>query len=304
MPAPLRDRIQQWEASPPPGAWNHIASAIAEDNAERQLSQRLQAMELPAPDPAWEKIAGSLGGSNTSSEQIKKTPVIPIRPLYPYMIRYASIAAAIAVLVWLFNENPFGGWKPDLSTAIVPVPVPKGKITTAETAAAPAKARSGSAVAVSAATANNSNNAGSSNDASNLRTEAPIAANEFSNPDKRRKMVHATLRYTSNGVGRQTIPIIQVANPSAMGMRSLPVQANDPRYIHVFNEQGIPVKLSAKFAPLYYRLIKELEADGVSGAGAMLKRLQEQVQQGAFIPDPENMFDMLRLRELLRENNK
>ena len=41
MSDPLRNRIQQWEAAPPPEAWQNIAGELVEINAEQRIRARM-----------------------------------------------------------------------------------------------------------------------------------------------------------------------------------------------------------------------------------------------------------------------
>ncbi|MFT4022621.1 MAG: hypothetical protein QM664_02410 [Flavihumibacter sp.] len=256
---PLRDRIQAWEVTPPPGSWEKIAAALSEDRPaaaghgdepESSLRDRMTAYEATPPAGAWQAIAASLGKTTGEDHRYPRAKVVPQHSLRPYLYRYAGVAAIVALVVWGLNSNFFDPQKQNISTSIVRVPAPGGK-----------------------------QNAGI----------APAA------PDQR-NLPHALPRPTATLAASFPYSL-----PPVTALRQLPATTPDARYFRISNEKGYPVRLSAKFAPLYYQLLSDLETKSGS-TRLLLEALQQQAQQATFGPDPANLLDMARIQELLVEN--
>ncbi|HOA38551.1 MAG TPA: hypothetical protein PLQ32_11650 [Flavihumibacter sp.] len=266
MPVPLRDRLQAWEVTPPPGTWEKLSAALSEDNAnlgekraEIALRDRLRQYETPPPAAAWQAIAAGLEQDDSQQqgahpkrdkpvdEVYPQAKVVPHRSLAPYLYRYAGIAAIVALVVWGLNSNFFNLQKQDLNTSIVRVPAAKPNAT------------------ISAA------------------------------PDPRH-LQHGLPR-TVNLLAANYINTL----PPASALRQLPATTPDARYYRISNELGQPVRLSAKFAPLYYQLLSDLETES-GAAGTSFKQMQQALLHGSFMPDPANLFDVVSLKDVLEND--
>ena len=89
--------------------------------------------------------------------------------------------------------------------------------------------------------------------------------------------------------------------PPASALRQLPATTPDARYYRISNELGQPVRLSAKFAPLYYQLLSDLETES-GAAGTSFKQMQQALLHGSFMPDPANLFDVVSLKDVLEND--
>jgi hypothetical protein len=100
----LKERLYNYEASPPPGTWNKIAAAIEESMIGAEFQGTLHNMEVTPPKSAWKNIAASL----------EKEPavVISTRRKYIPVLRYAAAAAVAALILLaglrLFNQSTSG----------------------------------------------------------------------------------------------------------------------------------------------------------------------------------------------------
>lgn len=94
----LKEKLYNYEASPPPGTWNKIAAAIEESMIGAEFQGTLHDMEVTPPRSAWKNIAASL----------EKEPamVIPAGRKYIPVLRYAA-AAAVAGLILLAGLRLF-----------------------------------------------------------------------------------------------------------------------------------------------------------------------------------------------------
>ncbi|MBC6490063.1 hypothetical protein ACFSQD_07010 [Flavihumibacter stibioxidans] len=284
MTDPLRNKLSNWETPPPSGAWENISREVSEYRAEKSLSERLLAAENAIPADSWQAIAQSL---STGTTILQQTPVfrppIPIRPLYPYLIRYGAAAIVIGFLAWVLVDNPFR--EPEsITTSIIPA---QNTVTEKPLAASPE-------------TPSNSQDDIPSG-------KVPLALNSVGSglSEKRnflkREPKHAVVR-PRYAVNVQT-PRSQVLpkKAPASGIQSLPVQNRDPRYILVADQNGSPVKLSAKFAPLYYHLSNPGSSNPTGTPPAIMDKLEQMILRSQYIPEPTNLFDLLRLRDILQQ---
>lgn len=286
MTDPLRNKINNWEATPPPGAWDGLARELAEYKAEKNLAKRLQAIEDSVPQKVWQAIASQLAdASGAKSDHPAFRLPVPVRPLYPYLFRYGAAAILIGFLAWVLFENPFS--KQESVTASI---VPAESKTPEKVQADPI---------ISAPVIVDENPA-----IQEINSAAPLAAG-FANNVKypRREPRHAVIRHRNTAVSPTENRQVYLNKPPQSAIKALAVQNPDPRYIRITDQNGIAVKLSAKFAPLYYRLSNQGSAGYSESNTPALNKLEQRIRQTAYAPDPANLFDLLRLREILQQEN-
>lgn len=281
MRDPLGHKLNQWEASPPPGAWNEISRELGEWNAEQRVSRKLNQWEAAPPSNSWAAISGQL--SPGAEETIIRRDDIPVRSLFPYMMRYAGAAAIIGVIAWFFwTSSPFQG-AGEIATSAIPMSTVK---------------EAPSAVSSPVQTHPTA-------DDSPLGKEKPEQA-EQKNPSRydrirnRRDPGYAevqkakTISGSLNGNWHRLLSG-QLSDPA---IQKLPVQHNDPRYIRIATNTGQPVRLSAKYAPIYHQLTY---ANDNGSSRYSINAIEQQLMKSPYIPDPGNLFDMLQLKDLLEE---
>ncbi|MET0466879.1 MAG: hypothetical protein ABW007_27205 [Chitinophagaceae bacterium] len=93
----LRDKLNNYEVTPPANAWNRIADALDEAHQGDQFPARLHAMELAPPPAAWDKIAASLGQDD---QQAGEAIVINQPSRFKQYIRYAAAAVVIGAVAF------------------------------------------------------------------------------------------------------------------------------------------------------------------------------------------------------------
>ncbi len=279
MNDPLRDKMHDWQASPPPDAWTKIAGELEELNAEKAISTRLIAFESTPPAQIWNRVMQELHGSEPESEQsIPLNPVVPVRPLYPYLIRYGAAAVLIGLLIWAFNRNPFENTSQTATASLVPIENNSGPQVT-------------SPVVTPAA------------DGDIKETPQLIHINEAP-PDRRetrRQPQYSSLRNKPAARHVNGNPEISVnyPHPPTISQSMLPVQSNEEGYIILRQGDGQKVRMSTKFAPLYYSLINQQEH---ASNASMLNTLQQRINRSPYIPDPNNLFDLLRFSDLIQQD--
>lgn len=283
MSDPLSNKMNQWEASPPPGVWKAISVELQEWNAEKKLAQRLGATEAIPPPGNWAAIAGQLAPEDTNKGFQRGD--VPVRTLFPYFLRYGAAAIVIGLLAWVFSSNSFKGAS-EITTAAIPLqsttpdPARNNNIleeASASTEPVPAVSQQGGSQAILSGASGNG-------------------------PRRRKDPVHAPVKYYPEVVYQQTSNWEQALTRGleTQSIRSLPVQQRDLRYIRIAAQNGTMIRLSAKFAPIYHHLTNI--SDGFTGTILPINRIEQQIQKAHYVPYPGNMFDLLLLKELFQEN--
>lgn len=279
MRDPLSHKLNQWEASPPPGAWEHITREMSEWNAERRLAQKLNNWDATPPVTSWSAIAEKI--SPVSSPGSSSTGAIPVRTLTPYLIRYGAAAAVIGLIVWVIWSMPVKETS-ELATSTIPLANQQSVIT-------PSLNTPGirSTEPVMEEFAEGRNNTRQSNAAGGSRNRDPREPAYAL--VKRNRIASETM-----GSNWQKELVNQFLNPA---IRQLTVQHADSRYIRIASNNGNPVRLSAKYAPIYHQLT--YSENGNSRYN--INSIEQQLLKSPYIPDPGNLFDILQLKELLEE---
>ena len=127
MNSDLQNKLQQFSADPPEGAWNKIVHAL---DAEESFVQRLFEYEETPATANWQKIEQQIDA------QPEEAQVITLRKRFARPMRYiaaASILAVILVTVTLTADRTEAGALEAEGTTLAPaasVPVTTGTIST------------------------------------------------------------------------------------------------------------------------------------------------------------------------------
>lgn len=271
----LSNKMNEWEASPPPGAWEPISQHLQEFNAERKLSRRLLDYGEVPPTGTWQQISGAM------QKDAPVVEIVPVRPLYPYLMRYAAAAAMIGFIVWFLSTSTLEGPK-DLTTAALPLT----EATAVPVTEPPSAAKPNTSIATQLADGSFINESPSSLKRRISRREPTHAAVKRNDAE----FAYSPSEWTPEIAQH----IYRLFN------RKLPVQQSDMRYINVSSANGAPVRLSAKYAHVYLSLT---EGTGTEPASQQsFRKLEQQLLNTLYVPDPGNLFDLLQLQELLQEN--
>src|ERR1043165_954169 len=87
----LKDKLYNYEQTPPPAAWDKIAAALDESHISDEFPSTLYNAVATPPQDAWEKIAGAL-------EPAEPAPVSITRRFS--FVRYAAAAAVIGLVAF------------------------------------------------------------------------------------------------------------------------------------------------------------------------------------------------------------
>jgi hypothetical protein len=291
MSEPLSNKMNQWECSPPPGAWQAISLELQEWNAEKKLAQRLQAIETVPPAESWTAIAAALNQqAQPAAILVEKRVESPaprretrVRTLFPYLIRYGAAAAVIGFIAWALINSNSGGRNLN-STAI---PLSSQASAHSEAGLVPrVEQPAQNTIAQTSRSEGNRSELGRSQSATRKRKDPSYAFVRHSRSQSQRVSTNWEQLFSTK---LRTEPI-----------RSLPVQQRDQRYIQIAAQNGNTIRLSAKFAPIYHYLTNRTEE--TVPQFQTISRLEQQLQQADFVPNPANLFDLLMLKELIEEN--
>lgn len=279
MRDPLSHKLNQWEASPPPGAWENISHEMSEWNAEKRLAQKLNNWDAPPPAANWSAIAEQI--SQKYSQPPFKRGDIPVRTLSPYLIRYGAAAAVIGIIAWVLWSSPFKD-ATEMATSTIP-------LTTEQAAATPSGTVSSAPSAERAAEeyAEVTNRDKQSNYSGGPKSRDP---RELAYTLVKRNRI--TMETTGSNWQKELVS--QFLNPA---IQQLPVQQTDSRYIRISSQNGNPVRLSAKYAPIYHQLTYSENGNSRYSINA----IEQQLLKSPYFPDPGNLFDILQLKELIEE---
>lgn len=293
MSDPLSNKMNQWECSPPPGAWQSISVQLQEWNAEKKLAQRLQAIESEPPAESWTAISATLNRQDqpaeTLTEKAIQTPApkprTRVRTLLPYWVRYGAAAAVIGIIAFsLINRNYQG--TNELENTAIPL-----------SSQANAAAGIGTVPRVDPPSQNSITQAVNQSD-----EDKNDAGRNRLTGRKRKEPAYAAVRHPRERSQRVSTNWEQLFSTKLRTepTRSLPVQQRDQRYVQIAAQNGNTIRLSAKFAPIYHYLTNR--TDEAVPQVQTISRLEQQLQQADFVPNPGNLFDLLMLKELIEEN--
>ena len=277
MRDPLSHKMNQWEASPPPGAWEVISREMNEWNAEKRVSGKLENWEAAPPSGTWSAIAEQI--ADPALKPAFQRGDVPVRTLFPYLIRYGAAAAIIGVIAWVLWSSPFQG-ADEMATSTIPLTTNKQETSTATPDPSNAVAAPAGPEYAEITDQNQQENfvrAG--------KTRYPREP-EYARVKSNRQPMELS---ASNW---QQQLVSQFLNPA---LKKLPVQQTDTRYIRIASNNGNPIRLSAKYAPVYHQLT--YSRDNAN----RLYSIEQQLLKSSYIPDPGNLFDILQLKELLEE---
>jgi hypothetical protein len=271
-----RNRILEWESSAPPGTWENIAASLEELNAEKKLADKLLAYELAPPDEIRALIIQKIAQPTEAEKPL--APVIPIQPLYPFLFRYGAAAICIGLIAWVLSGNLFWERRANdnavvngaASNTLPAIEEPVNSIGTVVTGNEPSTG------------------------------EEKIIDARFSNDAPVKTIKYAVVRQVVSPaklLPPRILPDRMISAPFKR-LRELPVQKRNLRYILLPGNGGDAVKLSAKFAPLYYKLLQDPQA---KTPARVLLKMQERIFNQPLLANPNNHLELLRLIELLQQ---
>lgn len=283
MSEQLKHKMQQWEAPPPPGCWEAIASRL--DDAGTSLPARLYNLELAPPPASWNNIIVALKQTGRS-----KTPVRSFS-------RNLNRLAAAAIIIVLIT----GGWI--LLTQFVFQGDKRMPPTTATTRASSHLPIPPNAVAVN-----------STQDSKEDDPGTPGSYTGYSNAAHKPAADARPLRSASVSIQpayrEYPITVNYASMPDDNGAltRNLDPALTDNDYLVITGPNGEATKASVKLADALRYLYENTTDDNTdkttNESKNWKKRLQEwrnKIISSHFIPASANFLDIVNLKDLIEE---
>lgn len=306
----LRNKLNQYEVTPPPGNWEAILTRLEDEpgSADIKLSERLFNFEVVPPSIVWDNIAGQL------QEEVDAAPVVPMFPWKRVAVAASIIGiAGLALFLYFSNSNKVVPAGPAIVSTTTPVIVPKNNDL--------------------------QNNDQQNNDLPRAEVKQDpepqqtlIADNNISRPKRQplQSRISKTVSEPSGPVEESSsVPETQYlqltpSEPIESSDLSQPIAvsappikdasgkliidntllfADGPRYITVTSPNGEQTRISSKF----FELLDKLYNTSSSGsANAEWKNRFEEwrnkfLEENGFVPAAGNYMDILELKEMLLE---
>lgn len=298
MSTVLQSKLLRHEMPPPKGNWEAIAARLdTEYNSQDTIvSQKIDAFEAAPPSEAWKNILQSLEENNTAQ--------VPAKVIAINWKRWAVAALVIGIastMVLLYNSPKT---TVEVATTNSETIAPEKKNDTGKSIATapvtPAK------VPVSPAEVNNNNN----------KTLTASLAESFK---RKPHPIHSSSSVEENVItpvditetAAVTAPLLRDSKGNVIMDMNL-LTTGSSNYISVTGPNGEQTRISTKFANYLMYLNKdggdnEEYIDYLIRNSNFWKTRFEQwrnkiLQQASFIPSSTNFFDILELKELLKDN--
>lgn len=268
----LKDKMNNYEVTPPANSWEKIAVALDEAHISDQFPSRIYNMKVVPPASAWEKIEPSL---NKTTD----TPFIaPVRRLSPWL-RYAAAAVLVGIVA-------LGITRFTMTNNTVKNSAQVGETKDSSTPL------------------NNLNIAGSTTDADSdqkSKQEIVVEKNKTtlakaSSPVKRgQRNAPVSVHRRTNAADGTNEDLTQTLYAYT---DHIPAVAD--RYVMFMTPDGNIIRMSKKWSELLCCVSgEEQDAD----CKDQLKKWQQKIASSELAPSPGNFMDILGLVNSLDENN-
>lgn len=296
----LRNRLNQYEVTPPPGNWEAILTRLENepDSADIKLSERLFNFEVDPPSIVWNNIASQL------EEESHAARVVPMFPWKRVAVAASVIGIAGLVLFLFFSNSsrvvPAGPATVSTTTPVIvpknndqqpgevkPDPEPQQALIAENKIPRPKREPLQSRISKTVSTPS-------------------VPVEEFS-PTSEIQYHHLTPSEPIESAGLSQ-PIAVSAPPIKDASGKLIIDntllfADGTRYITVTSPNGEQTRISSKF----FQLLDKLYNTSASGsANAEWKNRFEEwrnkfLEENGFVPAAGNYMDILELKEMLLE---
>lgn len=308
MSVNIQHKLLHHEMPPPPGTWDNIARRLDEefDTAEVIVSQKILDATLEPPAFAWQAITARL--DDTVAPEKPAAKVVPI-----FQRRSIAIAAALTGLLilgaWFFRQYNFSGAEVAVTPGNKEIPVntkdipEAGPLNTDEI---------NSAVAQIIPRRVRVSDMNRRTYVRHVSYTPEMSSNEtYDIPEPRTVLAQPLHVADATGEAAVSAPLLRDGNGNIIMDMSLLTSASSGNYITVTGPNGEQTRISSKFANFLAYLNnsssdKEEYLDYlIRNSGAWKKRFDEWrnkiLQQANFSPSGATFFDILELKELIKE---
>jgi len=288
--AALAATMNHFEPAPPADSWKAIAARIEDDAQYATLATKMNHFDVPPPFNAWNHIAGSL--QETEQDNIPVTAKPAIRR--SIILRMAVAAALITVIIgaWMFFNRPTGNTlvKNNPVTPTSPVVVENNTSHTATDQ----PSRKETAAIISAPAQRTGRN--------------QYAAARTTGHELKYAIVNSIPAFRNSPV---VIPSSPILDENGVVIRDMDVLTTNSNYLIVMGPNGQTARISSKFANVIRYLngtdnhdAEEYIDKVIKESDTWKKRFQEwrnKISQSSFIPSSANFLDIIEFKELIQE---
>lgn len=284
--------LYEYQATPPPFIWNNISEELNKNN-QSDISSRLFNLEVNPPTATWQKIKSSL-------DEKEEAPVVFLKnkdavPIWKYAVAAAVIGLIAFSLVWLNNDNGITqtnislidkNAKPAIKNPSLPESNPPSSEILSNQLPAETQGQNNNPSIIAKANYNTGH-----------YNNKPVYASAYMDEPKNTPVQLAN-SFSVNDFEERVQPMqygsrINTYNPSQ-------VSNNNP-YVMFISPDGYMVRISKKLAGM----IGCIYNDNTLGNQDCKEKLQlwrEKVAKSPITPTPGNFMDILDLVKTLQEN--
>lgn len=306
----LQHKLSNLELPPPAGNWELIAARLEKERIQSDvvLSEKLGQIELPAPLAAWSNISRVLEPETTTRE---KAPVIPI--MRNRWLAAAAVIGGITLAIWVFRLNQSGS-----------SPTPPAAITQTNPATAPKTVTNEGGVDMSGTVASLIGNIPQRvkvSEYSQPRAQQIVTAASYDSPAASTDNADSDFDHVSPGryVPSENVAELKGVNaPLIRDSRGRVIMDVDllkkgsDEYIYVTGPNGEQTRVSARLLSVLIYMNNDSGNQGdyldflYNRSETWKKKFEDWrnklLEQSSFVPSGNTFFDILELRELLKDN--
>lgn len=314
MSGTLQNKLSNLELPPPPGNWERIASRLDREwvAAEQSVAQKLEGSTLAPPEDAWNNIAAAIDPPVSVEEHPAK--VIPI--MRNKWLAAAAVIGGISLAIWVFRLNQQSGQVPPaLSNPSASRTTPAQKLpeesVTIDAAGPIASMISNIPQQVSVGQFYSSVKKQYDRSSTPIEYDGYQAAQSESEPDQEASPGRFIPKEETAVITGVKAPLIRDSRGRVIMDVNLLKKGSD-EYIYVTGPNGEQTRVSARLLNVLIYMNNE---DGSQGdyldfiynrSETWKKKFDgwrnKLLEQSSFVPSGNTFFDILELRELLKEN--
>jgi hypothetical protein len=289
MSEELKYRLNQLEASPPPGTWDNISSAIDEWKECESLSKKLQEAAVIPPPGNWEQIDKRL-----------QPPIAEIKkPFRKVAFKLYQVAASLIIVALLIS----GGWK--LYNSFVKNSMDPDERNLQNASISKNSLLQSLSIDIQKSTKREKINAFLKN---NILVRNPGSVND--NPLYSRAINYKSIE-GSRWLTKET-PIVIDAGPIEsddleLMHKTILANGQDNNYLYIKDSNGQTMRVSVKFAELINYLFHDDASININSGdgknwGQLITEWREKIIRSGYIPASDNFLDIVEFNEFLRKN--
>lgn len=295
MSEELKYKLQDYEAAPPPAAWDNVRQEIAEINELLPISQKLYNYEVSPPDTSWQAILADL------NQAIADPHHAPVKKINKRVYTLVAAAAVLGVILlgslYLVNnissKSRLSGIKPDSPGN------DKNKPSKPLTALPQDKGDKSISQQMNASISDNINNNKLNKDTDKIL----------------RNTIIKNVRSFGSELGVRIQPKL-IRNESGYIIQNLNLMnLGGNEYISITGPNGQQTKISAKFLNVLLYMNDDSNTEQFEGYfsknfmesliwKSRFKEWRSKLIQTSIIPSPDNFMDILAFKDLIMKDKE